>query len=58
MKCTNVNTARKRLLKISPIPEIPRGKDSKRKQSATSLTSKDCLAKKHLKFIKKGENRG
>jgi hypothetical protein len=42
------------------VPEIPRGKDSKLKQSATFLTSNDCLAKKLLKFLKKkiGEKQG
>jgi hypothetical protein len=49
----HVNTPRKILLKISPIPEIPQGKDSKRKQSSTILTSKDCLTKKRQKFIRK-----
>jgi hypothetical protein len=48
---THVNTPRKILLKISLIPEIPQGKDSKRKQSTAVLTSKDCLAKKRQKFI-------
>jgi hypothetical protein len=46
---TQVNTPRKILLKISPIPEIPQGKDSERKQSTTALTSKDCLAKKNVR---------
>jgi hypothetical protein len=48
----HVNTHRKILLKISPIPEIPQGKDSKRKHSTTVLTSKDCIAKKSLRFIR------
>jgi hypothetical protein len=49
----HINTPRRILLKISPIHEIHQGKDSKRKEPATALTSKDCLAKKRLKFIKK-----
>jgi hypothetical protein len=46
---TNVNTPRKILQEISKVPEIPLGKDSKRKQSATVLASKDCFAKE--KFV-------
>jgi hypothetical protein len=41
---SHANTPHK-ILTISPTPEIPQGKDSKRKQSTTVLTSKDCLAK-------------
>jgi hypothetical protein len=56
----NVSTPRKILINISPIPEIPQEKDSKRRQSASVLTSKDYLAqKKGLKFVKKiGEKQG
>jgi hypothetical protein len=50
---THVNTTRKILLKISPITETPQGKDSKRKQSTIMSTSKDCVAQKSLKFVKK-----
>jgi hypothetical protein len=55
----NVNTPGKILPKISPVPEIRQGKDSKRKQSATISASKNCLAKERLKFVKneKPENR-
>jgi hypothetical protein len=42
---------------MSPLHEISRGKDSKRKQSATVLISKKCLAKKRLKFLKKGRRK-
>jgi hypothetical protein len=43
---TDVNTPRKILQKMYPIPKIPRGERFEAKQSATILTSKDCLAKK------------
>jgi hypothetical protein len=54
----HVNTPRKIFLKIFPVPETPQGRDSKRKDSTTVLKSKDRLAKKSHKFIrkKKSEN--
>jgi hypothetical protein len=42
----NVSTPLRIHLKISPVAEFPQGKESKWKQSATILTSKNYLARK------------
>jgi hypothetical protein len=47
----NVNTPCKNPSKMYPIPEFPRGKYSKRKRSATIITSKNCLAKNTFEVI-------